>query len=73
MAKALCRHQKRLTHRVQSDSVVVVAPLLDDDPCFLQAVEDLAVQEFGLTVFLYQRDREIIASARPDLEVAGMG
>jgi hypothetical protein len=28
---------------------------------------------FGLTAFLYQRDREIIASARPDLEVTGMG
>ena len=27
----------------------------------------------GLTVFLYQRDREIIASTRPDLEVAGTG
>ena len=27
----------------------------------------------GLTDFLYQRDGEIIASARPDLAVAGSG
>jgi hypothetical protein len=29
--------------------------------------------EPGLTDFLYQRDREIIASARPDPEVVGTG
>jgi hypothetical protein len=28
---------------------------------------------FGLTDFLYQRDREIIAFARPDLAVSGTG
>ena len=28
---------------------------------------------YGLTAFLYQRDGEIIAFARPDLAVSGMG
>ena len=31
--------------RVRSDRVVVPSPLLDDDLGFLQAVEDLAVQQ----------------------------
>jgi hypothetical protein len=31
---------------VRSDRVVVVAPLLDDDVVFLQAVEDFPVESF---------------------------
>jgi hypothetical protein len=31
---------------VPSDSVVLIAPLLDDDPGFLQAVEDLLIEAF---------------------------
>jgi hypothetical protein len=30
--------------RVRSDRVVVLSPLLDDDLCFPQAVEDFSVQ-----------------------------
>jgi hypothetical protein len=32
-----------------------------------------AITASGLTAFLYQRDRETIALARPDLAVAGTG
>ena len=30
---------------MRSDRVVVLAPLLDDDLCFLEAVEDFAVEQ----------------------------
>ena len=39
----LIAHRDALVMR--SDLVVVLAPLLDDDMCFLQAVEDFTVQQ----------------------------
>ena len=31
---------------MRPDRIVVLAPLLDDDLCFVQAEEDFAVQQF---------------------------
>jgi hypothetical protein len=31
---------------VRPDRIVVFAPLLDDDSCFLETVEDLAIEQF---------------------------
>ena len=38
-------HESGFWKRQRSDRVVVLAPLLDDDLCFLQAVEDFTVQQ----------------------------
>jgi hypothetical protein len=39
---------------MRSDRVVVLSPLLDDDLCFLQAVEDFAIQQLiAETLFGY--------------------